>query len=115
VVDQKIRDTDYAKTISHQWCDAHGQGQAPLDLTEPRFETELTSADNVMAAETEYDYMHHDKATRPRGNGRGDGMTTFDEKCTSTETRRSSKRATMSHRLRSNHQRHTWRISATRG
>jgi hypothetical protein len=52
VVDQKIRDTDYAKTISHQWCDAHGQGQAPLDLTEPRLEAELTNADNMMAAET---------------------------------------------------------------
>jgi hypothetical protein len=65
-MDQKIRDTDYAKTISHQWCNAHGQGQAPLDLTEPRLEAELTSADNVMAAETRstgYYYRHCDKTT----------------------------------------------------
>jgi hypothetical protein len=42
-----------SKAISHQWCDAHGKGgQAPLDLTEPRLETELTSADNVVAVRT---------------------------------------------------------------
>jgi hypothetical protein len=73
-VDQKIRDTDYAKTTSHQWCDAHGQWRAPLDLTEPRLETELASADNVMAAETECYYRRHDKATGERERRRDDHL-----------------------------------------
>jgi hypothetical protein len=64
VVDQRIRDTEYAKAMEYQGCDA--QGQAPLDLTEPKLGAELTGADNVMAAETRstgYHYRHYDKTT----------------------------------------------------
>jgi hypothetical protein len=67
VVDQKIRDTEYAKAMEYQ-------GQAPLDLTEPRLEAELTSADNAMAAETRSTgYITIDTTTRPRGNVKGSG------------------------------------------
>jgi hypothetical protein len=83
VVDQKIRDTEYATMPMNFRMTKEAmeyQGRAPLDRTEPRLEAELTEADNVMAAETRSTgchYRHYNKFTgewerrwippRPRG------------------------------------------------
>jgi hypothetical protein len=69
VVDQKIRDTEYATMPMNFRMTKEAmeyQERAPLDRTEPRLEAEMMEADNVMAAETRSTgchYRHYDKFT----------------------------------------------------
>jgi hypothetical protein len=69
VVEQKIRDTEYATMPMNFRMTKEAmeyQRRAPLDRTDPRLEVELMEADNVMAAETRSTgchYRHYDKFT----------------------------------------------------